>query len=214
MRSGRLVGAEDPVADVAGVGVAEFLQDGEGTLPYVACSADIAGGVQRVTEVGEYGRGEAGIGGSEQAECALVAVDGLDVFPELVVGVAETAPGQCLPEVVADVVLGEGLFAERQGLFVGAEVSVTPADQAEGAGPSGLVAGRLEEAQRLLGVIKCLPVVAPPRTRGSEADVCVCLASVVPERAEQVGGCVETGERLVEATQVHVARARSRWAWA
>src|SRR2546421_4903531 len=92
--------ATDPVkagefgADLGGVGVVHFVEDGQGLLPGVAGGLRVAGGVVGVAEVGEgVGLVVAVAGVPDQSEGVLVAGDGLGVLAEVVVGVAQAVPG-------------------------------------------------------------------------------------------------------------------------
>ena len=90
MARGRLTQGLEFLAGLFGVGVLEVLEDGLGLFPGVAGGVVIAGGVLRVAEAGEGGGFAVGVPGlAEQVECVVVALDGLPVVAEVVVGVAE-----------------------------------------------------------------------------------------------------------------------------
>lgn len=79
-----------PRANLFGVGVVEFPEDGQRTLPRGASGRAIAGGVMDVAEAGQrFGLVVAVAGLPAQVDGVLVAIDGLAVLAEPLVCVAE-----------------------------------------------------------------------------------------------------------------------------
>jgi hypothetical protein len=120
---GRLGQGLEFVADLFGVRVLQVLEDGLGLFPGVTGGVVTTGGVVRVAEAGE-GNGflVAVPDRAEKIECLAVALDGLPVVAEVLVGVAETVECLGLPHLVAEVaVQGQGLLAGIQCLLMVAE---------------------------------------------------------------------------------------------
>ena len=94
---GRLGQGLEFVADLLGVGVPQILEDGLGLFPGVAGGVEVAGGVVRVAEASEGGGCAVALPGpAEQDECLEVALDGLPVVAEVVVGVAQAVTDRAL----------------------------------------------------------------------------------------------------------------------
>jgi hypothetical protein len=104
----------------------------------------IPGGVVRVAEVGKgAGLIVAVPDRAAKIEGPVVALDGLPVVAEVVVGVAETIECFGLSCLVAEFgVQGQGLLAVGQCLVVVAEHGAEPADRIEGHRLPDLMAGR------------------------------------------------------------------------
>jgi len=95
--------------------VLQVLEDGLGLFPGVAGAPVIAGGVVCVAEAGEgAGFAVAVPGLAEQVECLVVALDGLPVVAEVVMGVGETVECFGLPRLVAEVA-GARVIGSRKG---------------------------------------------------------------------------------------------------
>jgi hypothetical protein len=111
------------VTELFGVGVLQVLEDHLGLFPGVAGGVAVAGGVVRVAEAGEgAGLLVAVPERAEEIEGLAVALDGLSVVAEVLVGVAETVECFGFPGPVAEAaVQGQGQLTVGQRLLVVAQ---------------------------------------------------------------------------------------------
>jgi hypothetical protein len=87
---------------VAGVGVVQVLQDGQGLPPGIMRLWLLAGGEVAVAEMGEYlGFVEAVAKFPEDAQGVLVTGDGLRRVAKFLLGVAEAVPGVRFADAIA-----------------------------------------------------------------------------------------------------------------
>ncbi len=165
-----------------------------------------AGRQMRIAEVDEqFGDEVVVLEGAGQSDAMLVAVDGLGVVAEVVVGVPDAVPGAGGPvQVTVGLEDVEGLAAVRQRLRELAEHRVVPADRVQRLGLAGPVVGAREEREGLFGVLERGGglFALPPQVR--EVVFRTGLTDTVAERREQVQRAPEAVVRLGPAAEPDV----------
>src|SRR5262245_1857705 len=98
-------------SNAVGVGMAQFVEGGKCSPPGGAGGTAVSGGMVGVAEADLcVCRAEMVAGLAAQVQGALVAVDGLTVMAQVMVGVAKAVPGRGLFVMLADFPLqGEGI---------------------------------------------------------------------------------------------------------
>jgi len=136
------------------VAVPSNAEDAVGLLPCRPGLVRLPGRVVRVAEVGQRDRLLVPVAElAEQLRRAPVAVGGLGVPAQVLVGVAETVPGQRGPVAVAELLVQrERLPAVREGQLVLAQVGVVPPDRVQRGGLAGPVTGAAVQVQGALVV--------------------------------------------------------------
>src|ERR1700733_9763908 len=139
---------------LAGVGVAQVVEDVQGQAPGVVGPLRISYSVVGVAEVGEDRGFIEPIGEfAEDAKGTAVTVDGLEEAAEVMLGVADAVPGVCLAATVADLTVQcERPPTEHLGLSVVTQPGVPPAGVIEGAGLTVQITSGLIQGDGLLGV--------------------------------------------------------------
>ena len=188
VRRGRGIQLPQLAANLAGVGVAQVVEDGQGLLPGLAGGVVLPGGVLGVAEVGESaGLADPVAEFGQQFNGVTVAADRLCVLAEVMVSVTEAVPGGRLAVAVAEfTVQGESLTTALQGQLVVTEQSVMPAGGVKGQGHAAALADGLEQDQGPLVVHERLGVAALLVRHPAEGLVGAGLASAVLELPVQV----------------------------
>jgi hypothetical protein len=201
--------------DLLRVGMAEVIEDGQGSPPSALRGRGIADRVLGVAEVDD-GVGLAGAAAEVpvQGERILVVGDGLGVPPEMVVGVAEAVRRGGLTVAVPDGLHElHGLLAVGQRCQVVAGHGVVPPDRVEGAALAFKVIRGAVQVERALGagdrVVEPLLPFAEPAVdemgvgfAGAVLQVSAQVQCPVEERAGLLGAselAVRLGERSAHA---------------
>jgi hypothetical protein len=139
-------GAE-PGADLAGVGVVQFVEDGQSPPPRNASRVTVADCVMAVAKVDEpYGLVIVVAHFDGQIQSMLVTGEGLIMITKAAVGVGEAVPRECLAGAVTELsIQADGLAARPGCLLAVTKMALAPADRVERLGLSSPVArGQVE----------------------------------------------------------------------
>src|SRR5216683_1185507 len=199
----RGAGISEQGTDLISIGMAEFVENGEGFSPCVPCGRRVTSGAVGAAEADESPSPViASAGVSAQLRSVGVARHGVGVAPEAAVGVSEIIPGMSLVTAISGRCQpGDSLLANGHSLVVVPEESVKPAHFAECPGLACRVAGGPAEIEAVPGVTERFDMAAFYLCYPAEPAVGPGLAHAIAELAKQALCAAEVSARVAGMAQ-------------